>query len=178
MRIISTLSSSIYKGIDLVLKTAYLLKKKLGNTFDWQIIGLHKDNKLVRFFEYCLKKRFKDCNVSFIGVLSESELIKSLQQANIFIHPSYIDNSPNSVCEAQILGMPVIACNVGGTSTLIEHEQNGILVPANAPYELAHNIMLLANDKIKSEQLGTQARISAMERHRSEERRVGKECCR
>ena len=61
--------------------------------------------------------------------------------------------------------MPVIACNVGGTSTLIEHEQNGILVPANAPYELAHNIMLLANDKIKSEQLGTQARISAMERH-------------
>ncbi len=165
VRIISTLSSSIYKGIDLVLKTAYLLKKKLGNTFDWQIIGLHNDNKLVRFFEYCLKKRFKDCNVSFIGVLSESELIKSLQQANIFIHPSYIDNSPNSVCEAQILGMPVIACNVGGTSTLIEHEQNGILVPANAPYELAHNIMLLANDKIKSEQLGTQARISAMERH-------------
>lgn len=165
LRIISTLSSSIYKGIDLVLKTAFLLQKTYGNIFEWHIIGLHGDNKLVRFFEYSLKKSFKDCNVSFVGVLSQSDLIKSLQSADIFIHPSYIDNSPNSVCEAQMLGMPVISCNVGGTSTLIEHGQNGILVPANAPYELAHSIISLTKDKNMQAQLGAQARITAMERH-------------
>lgn len=165
LRIISTISSSIYKGIDLVLKTAFLLQKNFKNTFDWHIIGLDGKDKLVHFFEYTLRKRFKDCNVSFLGVFSEKELIKSLQAADIFVHPSYIDNSPNSLCEAQILGMPVISCNVGGTSTLIEHEHNGILVPANAPYELAASIVSLAKDKNMSLQLGTQARITAMERH-------------
>ena len=165
LRIISTISNTIYKGLDLVLKTAFLLKKNFGNNFDWHIIGLHEESKLVRFFEYSLKKRFKDCNVSFLGIYSETELLKSLGVSDIFIHPSYIDNSPNSLCEAQILGMPVISCNVGGTSTLIEHNQNGILVPANAPYELAHSIISLNNDKNKSAKLGIQARITALERH-------------
>lgn len=165
LQIISTISSTIYKGLDLVLKAASLLQKNWGNRFNWYIVGLHEKNKLVRFFEYSLKKRFKDCNVSFLGVFSESELIKSLQAADIFIHPSYIDNSPNSLCEAQMLGMPVISCNVGGVSSLIEHGQNGILVPANAPYELVHSILSIAKDKNKSVQLGTQARITAMERH-------------
>ena len=48
-----------------------------------------------------------------------------------FFHPSYIENSPNSVCEAQILGLPVIACNVGGLSTIISHNHSGILIPSN-----------------------------------------------
>ena len=61
--------------------------------------------------------------------------------------------------------MPVISCNVGGTSTLIEHNQNGILVPSNAPYELAQSIISLNNDKKKSANLGMQARITALERH-------------
>jgi glycosyltransferase involved in cell wall biosynthesis len=61
--------------------------------------------------------------------------------------------------------MPVISCNVGGVSSLIENGQTGILVPANAPYELAHSIVSIAKDKNKSTQLGIQARIIAMERH-------------
>lgn len=165
LRIISTISSTIYKGLDLILKTALLLKKNFGNDFDWHVIGLDEQNKLVRFFEYSLKKRFKDSNVSFLGVFPEAELIVSLQAADMFIHPSYIDNSPNSLCEAQLLGMPVISCNVGGTSTLIEDDKNGILVPANAPYELAYSIISLAKDKNRSARLGMQARNIAMERH-------------
>ena len=163
--IVSTISSTLYKGLDLILKTAFLLKKNLDIDFDWHIVGLHEQDKLVRFFERSFKKYFKDCNVSFLGVYSEHDLIKLLHTADIFIHPSYIDNSPNSLCEAQMLGMPVISCNVGGTSTLIENNQNGILVPANGVYELAHSIISLANDKKKSTQLGAYARITAMERH-------------
>ncbi len=50
------------------------------------------------------------------------------------------DNSPNSVCEAQILGLPVIACNVGGVSTLIQHRKTGVLVPSNGVIELVSAI--------------------------------------
>ncbi len=165
LKIISTISNTIYKGLDLVLKTANLLHNSLGNDFEWHIIGLQKDAKLVRFFEHVLKKRFYDHNVTFLGVFSETKLIQSLLDADLFIHPSYIDNSPNSLCEAQMLGMPVISCNVGGTSTLIEHNRNGVLIPANAPYELAHSVISLYNNKNKAILLGKQARESALERH-------------
>jgi len=165
LRIISTLSSTIYKGLDLVLKTAFLLKKNFGSDFEWHIIGLDEKDKLVGFFEHNLKKRFRDCNVSFLGVLREAELIAKLQAADIFIHPSYIENSPNSLGEAQLLGLPVISCNVGGTLNLIEDDKNGILVPANAPYELAYAIISLAKDKNRAARMGKQARTIAMEKY-------------
>lgn len=164
VQIISTISSTIYKGLDVILKTACLLKS-LGIAFDWKIIGLQQQHKMIGFFERSLKKRFKDCNVSFLGVYPEQELIRLLQGSDVFVHPSYIDNSPNSVCEAQMLGMPVISCDVGGISTLIKSHETGILVPANGIYELAHAITSLTSDKKKQVQLGAQARIQAMERH-------------
>ncbi|HKO80127.1 MAG TPA: glycosyltransferase, partial [Chitinophagaceae bacterium] len=165
LRIVSTISSTLYKGLDLILKTASLLQTAQAISFDWYIVGLREDDKLVPFFERNSKKSFKNCNVTFLGIYPEQELIKLLQTSDIFIHPSYIDNSPNSVCEAQMLGMPVISCDVGGTSTLVEDKKTGILVPANGTYELAHSIISLANDMKKSAQLGTQARINALERH-------------
>ena len=36
-------------------------------------------------------------------------MILNYQQAHIFICPSAIENSPNSVAEAQLIGTPVIA---------------------------------------------------------------------
>ena len=37
---------------------------------------------------------------------------------NVFVSPSAIENSPNSLCEAQLLGMPSLASYVGGTPTI------------------------------------------------------------
>ena len=124
-----------------------------------------KTAKWPGFFESIFRKKFRNCNIVFLGVFSEAGLIKSLKEADIFVHPSYIDNSPNSLCEAQMLGMPVIATNVGGVATLIDHGTTGMLVPANAPYELAHSIALLAKDRIKAAQLGKEACIAALDRH-------------
>lgn len=85
--------------------------------------------------------------------------------ADIFIHPSYIDNSPNSVCEAQICGLPVIAANVGGVSSLIEHKKTGLLVPANAPYDICYWIKELINNDNLRESLSNNAVFTAKERH-------------
>ncbi len=141
------------------------MNQTFDDPFDWHIIGLNENSKMASFFESTFKKKFRNCNITFLGVFSEEGLIKSLKEADIFVHPSYIDNSPNSLCEAQMLGMPVIATNVGGVATLIDHGNTGLLVPANAPYELAHSIALLAKDTWKAAQLGKQARITALTRH-------------
>lgn len=163
--ILSTLSATTYKGIDLVLKTAKLLREHTSLAFEWQVVGVKAKNKLVLFFEKQLKIASKDYNINFLGVKTTKELSALLQGADIYVHPSYIDNSPNSLCEAQISGLPVIACNVGGISTLIENNITGILVPSNAPFEMATAIKMLAADKTLASTIGRNARQRAMERH-------------
>jgi glycosyltransferase involved in cell wall biosynthesis len=88
-----------------------------------------------------------------------------MQSASLFVHPSYIDNSPNSLCEAQLMGIPVISTDVGGISSLIEHNKTGFLVPSNDPYTLATQIISVHEDVLLAEVVGANARKAAIGRH-------------
>jgi glycosyltransferase involved in cell wall biosynthesis len=165
IKIITTISSTPFKGIDMILKTAAILKTYTGLTFEWQVIGLDKNNKFVRFFEDRTGIGSDNCHIKFVGVKSAADLAKLLIEANVFAHPSYIDNSPNSVCEAQMVGLPVIACNSGGVPSLIQDGISGVLVPANAPIEMASGIARIATDPLLSEKLSKNARAQARTRH-------------
>lgn len=135
--ITSTISETIYKGLDLILKTAKILKHETNLDFEWNVVGVSENSNIVRFFEHSLQINSKNVNVIYVGVMNAENLINNSLKSSVYVHPSYIDNSPNSICEAQLLGLPIIATNVGGVSSLIQHKENGILVPANEPYETA-----------------------------------------
>lgn len=163
--ITSTISDTMYKGFDVVLKTAHLLKRKTNIDFEWQIAGLNKTARIVKFFEGKLGYTSESVNIKFCGVLSEYQLCQQLLASSLYVHPSYIDNSPNSVCEAQLLGLPVIATNVGGISSLITSGEDGFLVPANAPYELAEYIKELSASTDMSKQISQHGYSRALQRH-------------
>lgn len=137
IKIISTISETVYKGLDVIMKTAKILSE-LNVDYEWSVIGINKDSQFVHFFEKQYKIDTSLLPIRFLGVKKASEIVSLLQNSSLYIHPSYIDNSPNSVCEAQILGVPIVACNVGGVSSLIKNRETGWLVPANSPYELAY----------------------------------------
>lgn len=163
MNIVSTLNPNMYKGLEIVLKTAYLLKNKSNLNFKWTIIGMQETVSLVRVFENIFDKKFKENNVEFAGYLSADELIEKLKKATVFVHPSHIDNSPNSVCEAMLLGMPVIAGNVGGVPSIITDKIDGLLYNSHDPYELAN---LLSNIEVEQlKKLGKNAKETAQKRH-------------
>ncbi|HMF69867.1 MAG TPA: glycosyltransferase family 4 protein, partial [Flavitalea sp.] len=113
--------------------------------------------------------KYKNFNVIFRGPKTELELVKELLSADVFIHPSHIDNSPNSVCEAMLLGMPVIASYVGGIPSLIEDKHNGVLYNSNDPYELASKILLTVKDKELIAELSKNARATGIDRHDHEQ---------
>lgn len=159
--LISIISTPIYKGQDLILKTAKLLRQYTGLDFEWKIFGISD----LSFFEKKLHCSARQLNVVPLGVISAKKLKEELLNADFFIHPSYIDNSPNSLCEAQVLGMPVIATDVGGVSSLVENNQTGILVPANDPIMMAESIQKLNHKPELAVQLGGGAREVAMKRH-------------
>ena len=68
-------------------------------------------------------------------------------QSTMYVHTAYIENSPNSICEAQIIGMPIISTMVGGIATLVRNGIDGDLLPANDPWLLANAIVELSKDK-------------------------------
>lgn len=163
--ITSTISKTVYKGLDLILRTAQLLMQHSNINFEWRVVGINKDDKFTKLFEKNYNIKSDSVNVRYMGIMDAASLCENLLQSHIYVHPSYIDNSPNSVCEAQLLGMPVIATNVGGISSLIEIGKDGILVPSNAPYELAFHIQNLCGDKSQMTFLGENAQKTATERH-------------
>lgn len=163
--IISTVSETVYKGLDLILKTAYLLTTETNICFTWKVIGINKASKLIHFFERVTGVKSLNCHIQYLGVLDAEKVCQNLLSANAYVHPSYIDNSPNSICEAQLLGLPIIATNVGGISSLIKHGENGLLVPANAPYELTFLLKKLYNNEKFCNMLSEASAKTALQRH-------------
>lgn len=157
----STISPPLYKGGDLIMKTAKLLKENTSIDFEWRIFGTND----FTFHQKKLKIKANNYNIKLMGVVSAENLYNELLDSDIFIHPSYIDNSPNSICEAQILGLPVISTNVGGISSLITHEKTGLIMPANDPFILCSYIKLLIQDKDLALDISKNAMAEATKRH-------------
>lgn len=159
--LVSTLSDPLYKGYDIVLKTAKLLKENNICNFEWHIFG----NINPRFIEKKINIKHGEVNVLFRGVATPEVLRQELSKATAYLHLTYIDNSPNSICEAQILGVPVIATNVGGIPSLVDNGKTGFLVPANDPYQTASIIRKLVNDEDLRKNIGQKAFEVAAFRH-------------
>lgn len=134
--LMSSISPPLYKGADVLLKTAHVLKTS-GLDFEWQVFGVSNLDFGVSKTKICAS----DVNIKIMGAVSESQIKDALLDADLFVHPAYIENSPNSICEAQLVGIPVISTNVGGISSLLTDKKTGWLVPANDPYSMGATIL-------------------------------------
>tara|TARA_B110000902_G_scaffold63988_1_gene75816 strand:+ start:4933 stop:6186 length:1254 start_codon:yes stop_codon:yes gene_type:complete len=113
---------------------------------------------------YKLIKKHK-LNVNFLGILGEKEMVAEFQKAHLFVCPSSIENSPNSLGEAQIIGTPVIASYVGGVPDMVSHGKSGFLYRFEEIEMLAHFIREIFNDNSLACQLSTNGIDSAEKRH-------------
>lgn len=82
-------------------------------------------------------------HVRFLGSLSEEQMKQQFLDANVYVMPSAIENSPNSLCEAQILGTPVVASYCGGTPTLLTDGQTGYFYRYEEYEQLAQLVIRL-----------------------------------
>lgn len=102
-------------------------------------------------------------NITFTGVLKERAMKEQYLKAHVFVCPSSIENSPNSVGEAMLLGVPVVSSDVGGVKNLMKHEWDGFIYPADAPYMLASYVCRIFEDAKLAEDLSGNARHHAAE---------------
>lgn len=110
-------------------------------------------------------------NIKFLGVLDAEEMKKEYLRANVFVSASSIENSPNSVGEAMILGTPVVSSDVGGVKNLLIHNEEGFVYQSDAPYMLAFYVMTLFENISKANEFSTAAKKHASITHSVSENR-------
>ena len=98
-----------------------------------------------------VKKRIKELGLEKVvtvpGWISGQEKQKLLDEAYLYVLPSYFEGLPMSILEAMATGTPVISTPVGGIPDAVENGYNGFLVPTNSPQQIANRINMVLNDK-------------------------------
>ena len=166
LRLISTGCSSYWKGPDMMLKVAKILVD-LGIDFEWKVAG-NMPVDIMKTVEQREGAKFDECNVRILGFRKPEVLIPLLCSSSMYVHTAYIENSPNSICEAQCLGLPVVSTNVGGIATLVRQNVDGILVAANDPWQMADAILELSMDKSRLLRYSENSKKFALARHNDE----------
>ncbi len=110
--------------------------------------------------EYGIEDKF-----TFTGPLNEYEMVKQFEKAHMFICPSSIENSPNSLGEAQLVGTPCIASFVGGVPNMVEHGKTGLLYRFEEAEMLAKYICDIFADDNLANHLSENGRLAARVRH-------------
>lgn len=158
---VTTISAFLYKGYDVILKTANILKNHMGMDFEWRVYG-YVDTNVVQKKTSFLPQ---NVNVRLMGLVSAEKLRDALLSATAYVHTSYIENGCNAIGEAQMLGCPCIACDVGGVESSIENNISGFLIPSNDIYLMAYKMAYLAKNQSEAERMGNVGRLNARRRH-------------
>lgn len=170
-------SQAIYpiKGLHYLIYTVSILKKQYKDIklyiAGWNILDdttIKKKIKKTGYAKYIQKlvrKYELQKNIIFTGLLNENQMIDRLLKTNVFVLPSAIENSSNSLGEAMLLGIPCVASNTGGTMDMLEHKKEGLIYTYTEPAICAEYISRLFEDDNLARQFGENAKKRAERTH-------------
>jgi glycosyltransferase involved in cell wall biosynthesis len=81
-----------------------------------------------------------------------------LRALDLFVLTSRYEGLPYSILEAMACGLPVVATRATGTVDVVEDRVTGLLVPVDAPEEIAGAILDLLADPRRARELGAAGR--------------------
>ena len=85
-----------------------------------------------RYLRNIIKREHLEDKVVFLGSLNAMQMKERYVKSHTFVCPSSIENSPNSLGEAMILGVPCISAKMGGVESIFRGQEDGILYPGFA----------------------------------------------
>jgi len=105
--------------------------------------------------------------VHFLG--NRRDVPELLAAMDIFTLPSHSEGVSLAVLEAMAAGLPVIVSAVGGLPEIVQHEENGLLIPPKDPEALARSLARVLENPGLARTLGEKARAH-IQAHYSVER--------
>lgn len=170
--IIFTNAGIPYRGTEVLLAALAMLKPDFPNAR--LLLAGSSGRRFGRLSAYDLFLRDRvghlglSDSVEWLGQLDSLAMAEQLTRSHVFAICSYVENSPNSLCEAMTVGVPCVASYAGGIPSLIEEERTGLLFPKGDAAKLAANIRRLFTDRNLCVRLSTAATQAARMRHAPE----------
>ncbi|MDD3370005.1 MAG: glycosyltransferase [Lachnospiraceae bacterium] len=133
------------------------ISKQLPADLELHIYGADSgDGSLEELNDYIRVKNIED-KVRFMG--TTTHLDQEIVDASLFVLPSDYEGMPNALIEAMAMGIPCIAtdCPCGGPATLIQHEENGYLIPVGGLKELQEAMEYMLMHPEQAEKMGRKA---------------------
>lgn len=103
-----------------------------------------------------------ETGVTYVGEVND--MVTFLQQADVFVLPSYHEGLPKALIEAAACGLPLVATDIAGCRPVVTPGENGELVPVRAVESLAAAIEMLVSDPDRRARYGAASRRRAVER--------------
>lgn len=161
------------KGLHFMLDALYIVSKKYpdvklyisgNNILDRKKI---KENGYVKYIRKKIKKYGLENRIEFTGYLDANQMADKLSKMNVCIIPSAIENAPNALAEAMIVGTPCIASYVGGNAEMLNNGELGLLYCYYEPQMLAERIDYMFTNRSKAYEFSENARVYARTKHDS-----------
>jgi L-malate glycosyltransferase len=103
--------------------------------------------------------------VTFTGLLDEQGMVRRMEQSHVFVMSSIIENSPNTLGEAMMVGTPSVSSFTGGVPSMASDEVDVLMYRADDPAMLAVQIKRLFDDPALAGRLSASARTRARRTH-------------
>lgn len=124
--------------------------------------------KIGSYGKYCrelLHRGGLEETVVFLGRLDAEQMCARYLESGLFLSCSVLENSPNSVGEAMLLGMPVVSSRVGGVASMLQDGAEGLLYTCGDENALVHAVCTMLTDTEFAVRCGKQARVHALQTH-------------
>ena len=96
-----------------------------------------------------------------MGSVSKTDIPRILQEGDIFLNTTNVDNAPVTVVEAMACGLCVVSTDAGGVPYLVEDGVDALLVGRNDPDAMATAVRRILGDPVVAASLSKNARIKA-----------------
>ncbi len=101
--------------------------------------------------------------VKIPGAVPKSDISRVMNQGDVFLNTTNVDNTPVSVMEAMACGLCVVSTNVGGLPYLLNHEKDALLVEPDDPRAMADAVRRVLTDPALAKRLSGGGREKAVQ---------------
>ena len=96
--------------------------------------------------------------IESVGPKYGDELLSYYAASDCFVFPSYREGFPNTVIEAGAMGLPSIVTDINGSREIINHGENGVVIPSKDADALYEAMLDMVNDNASRDRMADNAR--------------------
>lgn len=141
---------------EMAVQTLAILRGSHPDATLLMIGGDKGDGSLQATQDLCRRLGLADA-VPFTGAVPKADVGHYLNQGDIFLNTTTVDNTPVSVLEAMACGLCVVSTDPGGIRHLLQDGITALLTPCGQPEAMAAAVLRLLDDPMLSARLSMQA---------------------